>query len=84
MDYQPITCVWEVTMGYNMRCKHWGSSCAEPLPGELTTAGATEVVDQMADIDLRRVTLSGGEPPRKGPVDTGESPSCRDIAPILL
>jgi radical SAM protein with 4Fe4S-binding SPASM domain len=62
MTYQPVTCVWEVTMGCNMRCKHCGSSCADPLPGELSTAEALDAVDQMAGLGLKWVTLSGGEP----------------------
>lgn len=62
MKYQPVTSVWEVTMGCNMRCKHCGSSCAEPLPDELDTQEALEVCDQCADIGLRWITLSGGEP----------------------
>lgn len=62
MKYQPITCVWEVTMGCNMRCKHCGSSCAEPKEDELTTEEALDLCDQIADLGLRWVTLSGGEP----------------------
>lgn len=62
MKYQPITCVWEVTMGCNMRCGHCGSSCAKPLPDELMTEEALDVCGQIADMGLRWVTLSGGEP----------------------
>lgn len=62
MKYQPVTSVWEVTMGCNMRCKHCGSSCAEPLPDEMDTYKALEVCDQCADIGLKWITLSGGEP----------------------
>ena len=62
MEYQPITCVWEVTMGCNMRCGHCGSSCAEPLPDELAPEEALDLCDQIADIGLKWVTLSGGEP----------------------
>lgn len=62
MKYQPITCVWEVTMGCNMRCGHCGSSCAEPLPDEFNTTEALEVCDQLANIGLKWITLSGGEP----------------------
>lgn len=62
MDYQPLTCVWEVTMGCNMRCGHCGSSCTNPLPDELTTEEALDLCDQIADLGLRWVTLSGGEP----------------------
>ena len=62
MEYKPITCVWEVTMGCNMRCGHCGSSCENPLPDELTTEEALDLCDQMAEMGLRWVTLSGGEP----------------------
>lgn len=62
MKYQPITCVWEVTMGCNMRCGHCGSSCAEPLPDELTTEEALNLCDQIAEMGLKWITISGGEP----------------------
>lgn len=62
MRYNPITCVWEVTMGCNMRCEHCGSSCKGPLPGELTTDEAFRLVDMMAKMNMSWVTLSGGEP----------------------
>lgn len=62
MKYQPITCVWEVTMGCNMRCGHCGSSCAEALPDELTTEEALALCDQIAKLGLKWITLSGGEP----------------------
>ena len=62
MKYQPITCVWEVTMGCNMRCGHCGSSCAEPLADELTTDEALNLCNQIAELGLKWITLSGGEP----------------------
>lgn len=58
----PITAVWEITMGCNLRCMHCGSACAGPLPGELTTGQAMEVCDSMGRLGMRWVTLSGGEP----------------------
>lgn len=61
-QYQPVTAVWEVTMGCNMRCKHCGSSCAQPLPDELTTGEALDIIGQLSAIGLRWITLSGGEP----------------------
>ena len=62
MIYQPITCVWEVTMGCNMRCGHCGSSCLHPLPDELTTKEALDLCEQLATLGVQWVTLSGGEP----------------------
>ena len=62
MTYQPMTAVWEITMGCNMRCKHCGSSCENALPDELTTEEALDLADQIADLGLTWITLSGGEP----------------------
>lgn len=59
---QLTTAVWEITMGCNMRCKHCGSSCAEALPDELSTSEALSVCDQLRDLGLKVITLSGGEP----------------------
>ncbi len=62
MKYQAITAVWEVTMGCNMRCGHCGSSCKDALPEELSTEEALGLCDQIADLGLKWITLSGGEP----------------------
>ncbi|WP_054742630.1 radical SAM/SPASM domain-containing protein [Cellulosilyticum ruminicola] len=62
MEYMPTTAVWEVTMGCNMQCKHCGSRCKEPLPDELTTEEALDLCDQIGDLGLQWITLSGGEP----------------------
>lgn len=62
MEYKPITCVWEVTMACNMRCKHCGSSCSVPDKDELTTEEAVKLCKEIGDLGLRWVTISGGEP----------------------
>lgn len=54
--------VWEVTYRCNMRCKHCGSGCGEPLNDELTTDEALRLCDEMGRLEVRLVTLSGGEP----------------------
>lgn len=61
-EIKPVTGVWEITMGCNMRCGHCGSSCEDALPDELTTDEALALADQIADLGLRWITLSGGEP----------------------
>jgi len=61
-EFNPIAVGWEITMACNLRCTHCGSSCATALPGELTTAEALGLCDQLADLGVQRVTLSGGEP----------------------
>jgi radical SAM protein with 4Fe4S-binding SPASM domain len=62
MNYQPLTAVWEVTMGCNMRCGHCGSSCEKSLPDELSTQEAFQLIDEIANLGLKWITLSGGEP----------------------
>ena len=60
--YNPQTCVWEITMACNMRCKHCGSSCTEALPGELTTEEAFSFVDMCSEMEMQWISISGGEP----------------------
>lgn len=62
MDYQPKAGVWEITYACNMRCRHCGSSCGQPLPDELTENEALGLCDDLTDLGLEQVTLSGGEP----------------------
>lgn len=61
-EYNAITAVWEITMACNMRCMHCGSSCAQALPDELTTAEALSLCDDIGSLGLKWITLSGGEP----------------------
>jgi radical SAM protein with 4Fe4S-binding SPASM domain len=85
MDYIPVTGVWEITMGCNMRCKHCGSGCEQPLPDELTTEEALALCDQIADLGLRWITLSGGEPfTRKDWPRLVERLRARDVVPNII
>lgn len=59
---KPITAVWEITMGCNLRCKHCGSSCEGALEGELTTQEALNLCDDLGKMGFEWITLSGGEP----------------------
>ncbi len=62
MISNPITCVWEITMACNMRCKHCGSACKEALPGELTHEEAMKFVDTCSEMNMEWINISGGEP----------------------
>lgn len=62
MKYQPICCIWEITMACNLRCGHCGSSCTDALLGELSTEEAMRLCDELAAMGLQWVALSGGEP----------------------
>jgi len=60
--YRPRYCVWELTLECNLRCEHCGSRAGCARPQELDTAQCVDVVSQLADLDCRLITLSGGEP----------------------
>ncbi|HEY8365156.1 MAG TPA: radical SAM protein [Haloplasmataceae bacterium] len=62
MDYKLYTGIWEVTMACNMRCLHCGSSCKDKLPDELTTEEALKICDELGELGVKYITLSGGEP----------------------
>ncbi|NVO09558.1 MAG: radical SAM protein [Bacteroidales bacterium] len=62
MEYQPYAAVWEITFACNMRCKHCGSSCNTTKPDELTTEEGLKLCDQIGELKLHHITLSGGEP----------------------
>lgn len=62
MKYKPITGVWEITMGCNMRCKHCGSICENPQSDELTTKEALNLCEELGKLGFKHITLSGGEP----------------------
>ncbi len=62
MHDKPVSCVWEITGGCNLRCGHCGSACAGALPGELSTEEDLRLCDMLIDMGLHWVTLSGGEP----------------------
>ncbi|MFH2006403.1 MAG: radical SAM protein [bacterium] len=62
MKYVPRTCVWELTLACNAHCVHCGSWAGRPRPDELDTREALGVIDELAALGCRSVTLSGGEP----------------------
>lgn len=61
MEYQLTNAVWELTMKCNMRCQHCGSSCEDAMPDELTTEEALDLCDDLKELGLTYITLSGGE-----------------------
>jgi radical SAM protein with 4Fe4S-binding SPASM domain len=58
---RPIYAVWEITLACDLACRHCGSRAGHDRPDELTTAEALDLVDQMADLGVKEVTLIGGE-----------------------
>ena len=59
--HRPIYAVWEITLACDLACRHCGSRAGKDRPDELSTAEALDLVDQMADLDVKEVTLIGGE-----------------------
>jgi radical SAM protein with 4Fe4S-binding SPASM domain len=59
--FRPIYAVWEVTLRCDLACRHCGSRASHPREGELTTAEALDLIQQMADLGVTEVTLIGGE-----------------------
>jgi len=58
----PRRCTWEITLACNLRCGHCGSRAGEARPDELTTEEAFQVIDDLAALGCRHVSLAGGEP----------------------
>lgn len=61
MEYQLTAAVWELTMMCNMRCQHCGSSCDYAMEDELNTQEALMLCDDLKELGLKYLTLSGGE-----------------------
>ena len=57
----PVHAVWEITLACNLKCLHCGSRAGRRRPDELTTAECLEVVEALARLGTREVTLIGGE-----------------------
>ncbi len=54
--------VWEITWRCDLRCEHCLVDAGPPAKDELDTARALELVDELAELGTRFVTLTGGEP----------------------
>ncbi|MEZ4405432.1 MAG: radical SAM protein [Polyangiales bacterium] len=59
--FRPIIAVWEITLRCDLACRHCGSRAGRERPDELTTAEALDLIDQLADLGTKEVTIIGGE-----------------------
>src|SRR5512140_1688621 len=62
VDLFPEAVVWEITFACNMQCIHCGTSAGKRRPDELSTREALDLIDELAGLGTRTITLSGGEP----------------------
>jgi Y-X(10)_GDL-associated radical SAM protein len=59
--FVPVHVVWEITLACDLKCLHCGSRAGHKRAGELTTAECLEVVEALARLGTREITLIGGE-----------------------
>ena len=59
--FRPIYAVWELTLACDLACRHCGSRAGRARPDELTTEECLRVVNEIAELGVREVTLIGGE-----------------------
>ena len=62
VGFFPHTCVWELTLACNMRCKHCGSSAGKRRAEELSLDECLRVAGELVALGCQRITLIGGEP----------------------
>ncbi|MCF2152101.1 nif11-class peptide radical SAM maturase 3 [Desmonostoc muscorum LEGE 12446] len=61
-EYRRISyAVWEITLKCNLACQHCGSRAGHTRAKELTTSEALNLVQQLAEVGIKEVTLIGGE-----------------------
>ena len=61
VGFFPHTCVWELTLACNMRCKHCGSSAGSRRADELSLDECLRVAGELVGLGCQRITLIGGE-----------------------
>ena len=59
--YQLQSCVWEITLACCFSCKYCGSKAGCAREHELNTEECFQVVEQLAELGCRRVSMIGGE-----------------------
>lgn len=63
-DYRrfvPVHVVWEITLACDLKCQHCGSRAGPRRHDELTTSECLQVVEHLALLGTREVSLIGGE-----------------------
>lgn len=60
-DRGPTYAVWEVTLRCNQLCRFCGTRAGKAGADELDTAQALDVIEQLAGLGVREVSMHGGE-----------------------
>ena len=61
MNYQLLSCVWELTLKCNLACTHCGSSAGSKRENELSLEECLVIASGLINLKCRLVTLLGGE-----------------------
>ncbi len=61
VGFFPHTCVWELTLGCNLRCKHCGSIAGSQRSAELSLDECLRVAGELVALGCQHITLIGGE-----------------------
>jgi radical SAM protein with 4Fe4S-binding SPASM domain len=59
--WRPIYAVWEITLACDLACRHCGSRAGKSRPDELSTEECFDLIDQMHALQVKEVTIIGGE-----------------------
>lgn len=65
----PVSVVWSLSYGCNLRCVHCYQDANRPMSDELTLDQQLTIVDQLARAGVSMIVLSGGEPLTKPDLD---------------
>ena len=60
-NFVPVHVVWEITLACDLKCLHCGSRAGRRRPDELSTRECLDVVENLARLGTREVSLIGGE-----------------------
>ncbi len=62
-DERPFIAIWETTQACDLTCVHCRASAqSSPNPGELTSAEAKRLIDEIAAMEVPVFVLTGGDP----------------------
>jgi Y-X(10)_GDL-associated radical SAM protein len=61
LGHVPVYVVWEITLACDLKCAHCGSRAGLRRPNELSTAECLEIIESVARLGTREVTIIGGE-----------------------
>lgn len=82
-DNRPLV-VWNATLRCNLRCRHCYNDSGCPAEGELTTAEAEALIDDLAGLGAPVLLFSGGEPLlRQDLYHLASYAAARGVRPVL-